>query len=233
METKIISRELSRMEAFRLLSECYSLPNHDVSDTLNYLTRHLPNVSEPAANWARHMINLTETKKNLETLRVDFAKLFVGPFQLLAAPYGSVYLDKGRSLMGNSTLDVENRYREEGLDIAKDFKDAPDHIIAELEFMYYLIFREIEAFSNSNLETAIGFIEKQKCFLESHLLVWVPEFTARIIENAGTLFYQNLAKATQSFLLENYRIVCAALNFGDLNSIKTSSNKYTPDAIKI
>ncbi len=200
------------------MSECYFLPNPGLSDTLKSLELHLGNVGTPAANCVRHMSKVTENGQNLESLKVDFAKLFVGPYQLLAAPYGSVYLENGRTLMGNSTIDVENRYREEGLNTAKDFKDAPDHITAELEFMYYLIFREIEAVSNSNMEKAIGFVQKQKYFLESHLLAWVPEFVGNIIENADTLFYQNLAKATQMFLLENYQVICSTLDSGHLNS---------------
>ena len=113
--------------------------------------------------------------------------------------------------MGNSTLDVKNRYREAGLDTAKTFKDAPDHISAELEFMYYLIFKEIEAFANSDIETAVNFIQRQKSFLEDHLMVWVPEFAKSIMENAENPFYPNLAKATTAFLEENYRIVGSIL----------------------
>jgi TorA maturation chaperone TorD len=126
----------------------------------------------------------------------------------LATPYGSVYLDGERKMMGGSTLDVRSRYREAGLDTAKNFKDAPDHISAELEFMYYLIFKEIEAFAESDTEAAMGFIQKQKSFLEDHLMAWVPEFAKNIIENAENPFYPNLAKATESFLQENYQIVC-------------------------
>ena len=104
--------------------------------------------------------------------------------------------------------------------MAKDFKEAPDHITAELEFMYYLIFKEIEAFSNSDPETAIGFIQKQKSFLEDHLMAWVPEFAVDIIENAETSFYQNLAKTTETFLKQNYQVVCSVLDSGQLNSEK-------------
>ena len=100
------------------------------------------------------------------------------------------------------------------------FKDAPDHITAELEFLYYLIFKEIEAFSNSDIETAIGFIQKLKSFLEDHLMAWVPEFANSIIEHAETPFYPNLAKATQMFLKENYQVVCSVLDSGQLNSEK-------------
>jgi len=221
METKnLLNHELSRMEAFRLLSECYFLPNPDLSDTLDNLELHLANVSETAANCVRRMRKEIQNGQNFEALKVDFARLFVGPYKLLAPPYGSVYLDDGRTIMGDSTLDVKNRYREEGLDTAKNFKDAPDHITAELEFMYYLIFKEIKAFFNSDIETAIGFIQKQKYFLESHLIAWIPEFTGNIIEEAETLFYQNIAKTTETFLKENYQVVCAALDSGQLNSEK-------------
>ena len=221
METKnLVNHELSRMEAFRHLSECYFPPDSGLSDTLKNLELHLANVSELAAKCARRMRKEIKNGQNFEALKVDFAKLFVGPYQLLAAPYGSVYLDNGRTLMGDSTLDVKNRYREEGLDTAKDFKDAPDHITAELEFMHYLVFKEIEAFLDSDIEIALDFIQKQKCFLERHLLAWISEFAGNIIGNAEALFYQNLAKATETFLKENYQIVCAALDSGQLNSEK-------------
>ncbi|MBM2831889.1 MAG: torD6, partial [Dehalococcoidia bacterium] len=41
--------------------------------------------------------------------------LFVGPYRLLAPPYWSAYLEDARVVMGDSTMDVKNRYREEGL----------------------------------------------------------------------------------------------------------------------
>ena len=122
--------------------------------------------------------------------------------------------------MGDSTLDVRNRYREAGLDTSKTFKDAPDHIGAELEFMYYLIFKEIEAFANADIERAIGFVQRQKSFLEDHLMAWVPEFANSITENAENPFYLNLAKATETFLKENYEIVCTFLDSKKMNSEK-------------
>ena len=158
---KMLNHELSRMEAFRLLSECYFLPNSDLCDILNNLKLHLANVSESGTKCVRRMHKEIKNGQDFEALKIDFAKLFIGPYVLLAAPYGSVYLDNGRIIMGDSTYEVKNIYRNEGLDAARNFKDAPDHITAELEFMYYLIFKEIEAFSNSDIEDAICFFQKQ------------------------------------------------------------------------
>jgi len=224
MQTKnLLNDESSRMEAFQLLSDCYFLPDPGLSEKLETLERTMANVCVPAVVFIQYMRKEFGAGTNLDQLKVDFSKLFVGPYKLFAAPYGSVYLDSERKIMGDSTLDVKKRYREAGLDTAKNFKDAPDHISAELEFMYYLIFKEIEAFSNSDTETGIGFIQKQKSFLEGHLLAWVPEFADSIIEYAENPFYLNLAKATKAFLKENYQVVCSVLDSG---SIQPDSEKH-------
>jgi len=214
METKnLLDDESSRMEAFHLLSACYFLPEPELSEKLDNLEGHMATVCEPALGFIQEMRTRFEAGSNMEALTVDFSKLFVGPYELFAAPYGSVYLDDQRKVMGDSTLDVKNRYREAGLDTAKNFKEAPDHIAAELEFMHYLIFKEIEAFANSDGQTAIDLIHKQKSFLEDHLMAWVPKFSAHIAEHAGTVFYQNLAKATETFIKRNYQVVNDFLEF--------------------
>jgi TorA maturation chaperone TorD len=221
METKnLLNDKSSRMESFRMLSDCYFLPDPRLSEKLDILELHMTKLCEPALGFVQKMRTAFEAGADIEPLKIDFSKLFVGPYKLFAAPYGSVYLDGERKVMGDSTLDVKSRYREAGLDTADHFKDAPDHIAAELEFMYYLIFKEIEAYSNLDMETAIGFIQKQKYFMEDHLMAWVPQFANSIIEHAENPFYPNLAKATEAFLKENYEIVCAILGSKKLNSEK-------------
>ena len=221
METEnLLNHESSRMTAFRMLSDCFLLPDPGLSEKLENLEFSMANVFESAVPFVQNMRDEFKDGADLEPLKVDFSKLFVGPYEMSAAPYGSVYLEEGRKMMGDSTLDVKNRYREAGLDTAKTFKDAPDHISAELEFMYYLIFKEIKAFSKSDTETAISFIQKQKSFLKDHLMVWVPQFANCITENAENPFYLNLAKATEAVLKENYEIVCTFLDFKKMNSEK-------------
>ena len=221
METKnLLEHESSRMAAFRLLSDCFFLPDPGLSEKLETLEFNMANGCEPAVEWVQKMRKEFKAGADFESLKVDFSKLFVGPYKLSAAPYGSVYLEADRKMMGASTLDVRNRYREAGLDTAKTFKDAPDHISAELEFMYYLIFKEIEAFAKADIETAIGFIQRQKSFLEDHLMAWVPEFAKGIIENAEYPFYPNLARATRTFLEENHEFVCTFLDSNNTNPEK-------------
>jgi TorA maturation chaperone TorD len=137
---------------------------------------------------------------DVEQLKIEFSKLFVGPFKLLAPPYGSVYLEPGRRVMGDSTIDARNWYREAGLDFSDNLKEAPDHITIELEFVYYLIYKELEAIANSDGEAALATLNKRKGFLVNHLGAWVSGFADKVEENAETDFYKDLARLTNAFV---------------------------------
>ena len=189
-------RKENRRDAYKLLSACYYLPEEETRATLAELEQAMAGEYAEAAEHVSRMMGETE----IEQLKIDYARLFVGPFKLLAPPYGSVYLDGGRRVMGDSTLDAQKRYREVGLDISGEIERVPDHIAIELEFMYYLVFKEIEALGNSDVENAVDCLEKQQGFLEDHLGVWAPKLADAMEENAETEFYRDLGRATRVFV---------------------------------
>ena len=204
METKnLLNIESSRMETFLLLSDCYRLPDQTLLEKINHPENHLANFSESISLVVKQMRSESDANTLIEQLKIDHSKLFVGPYNLLAPPYGSVYLDGERKIMGDSTLDVIRRYREAGLQTADSFKDAPDHISAELDFMYYLIFKELEAISGSDIQSAIGYVLMHQAFLEDHLMAWTHEFAASIKKHAENPFYPRLAETTETFLKES------------------------------
>jgi TorA maturation chaperone TorD len=199
----LLVREKARGESFRLLSECYNLPSEALNETLTNMVLEFGPICSTAALYAERMKKAIEKLDDLQSLRVDYARLFVGPYELLAPPYGSVYLDGERRVMGDSTVKVGKVYRRAGVDISNDFHETPDHIAAELEFMYFLIFKEVRSLGESDVGRAIDFLNQQKAFLKDHLWSWVPGFTEKVEEVAGTEFYKNLARATRAFLEEN------------------------------
>jgi TorA maturation chaperone TorD len=138
-----------------------------------------------------------------EDLLVEYAKLFVGPYELKAAPYGSIYLDDGRKIMGDSTMEVLKIYKDEGLSIDDNFKELPDHIAVELEFMYYLIFKEIEAMEKSDDKKAAYFIEVQERFLRRFLGRWVKPFCDEIMKGTENEFYPALAECLSTFVVKS------------------------------
>lgn len=188
--------ELNRRDSYKLVSTYYYLPEENTIESLTGLEEALGRVCVEAAE---HVADIRE-ETDIDQLTLDYSRLFVGPFELLAPPYGSVYLDTGRRVMGDSTMDVKHRYREVGLDLSRTLKEAPDHIAVELEFMYYLIFKEIEAMEKAELENVMDYLRMQKEFLEDHLGAWVDRFADAVAKNASTDFYRDIAKATKVFV---------------------------------
>ncbi len=193
---ELLPREEYRRDSYKLLSECYYLPDEKLIKILNGLEKSRDRLYSEIA---RTIPGISD----VESLKIDYSKLFVGPYGLLAPPYGSMYLEDTSRVMGNSTMDVRSKYEEEGLDVS--LKEAPDHIAIELEFMYFLIFKEIEAIRNSDSGNTTSYLEKQKVFLETHLGIWVSEFADNVKVNAQTEFYKNLALLTKSFIKKDLK----------------------------
>jgi len=199
----LIDYETARNGAYKGLAECYHQPGPQMGAALKNLERCLTVLDSLSVNHISLMRSEWATlEKNIDELQVEYARLFIGPYSLAAPPYGSVYLDGRQQVMGHSTMDVTKRYSEAGLELAENFKEAPDHIAAELEFMHVLICREMEAIHRDNREGVLENIGLQKSFLEKHLGAWASPFSTRLSENAGTAFYRHLAIATQKFLIE-------------------------------
>ena len=61
-----------------------------------------------------------------QTLLVDYTRLFLGPVNALARPYGSVWLSGEASLMQDSSMAVLGIYREGGFDLSeRPFANCP------------------------------------------------------------------------------------------------------------
>jgi TorA maturation chaperone TorD len=196
------SHEQIRGDCYRFFAACFYLPQKEVftqENLLEDLTMSLKKVCPEAAQFSLKMITALTNYSN-EDVSVEYAKLFVGPFELKAPPYGSVYLDKGGRVMGDSTMEVIKAYQEQGLSIDDEFKEVPDHISAELEFMYYLIYKEVEALKRGEKKKALKWIEPQEAFFNTFLMPWVPAFCVRIKQGTDNEFYKSLADCFSSFI---------------------------------
>jgi TorA maturation chaperone TorD len=135
-----------------------------------------------------------------DELLLDYTRLFLGPNEILAKPYGSVWLTGEKSLMQDATMAVLDLYREGGFDLAEDFRELPDHIAAELEFLYLLIFRENRAREEGVSSAAAAIRSLRRRFLAEHLGAWAGEFGAALRNGAATAFYRLLSELTVEFV---------------------------------
>lgn len=191
---EFVSREKLRADSFRLLAASFYEPQRGIFEEglLHNLAGSLKMPCPVAADYAAEMIKLLSAYSD-EELLVDYSRLFVGPAELLAAPYGSVYLEKDRRVMGDSTMAVLDFYKSRGLVMDGDFKELPDHIAVELEFMYYLVFKEIEALELPDMTAAAAVLESQEFFMNKFLCPWADKLADKMMEGAETAFYRALA----------------------------------------
>ncbi len=192
---------LRRADSYKFLSECYYLPDAELIQKVAVAAEIDPSFAEPALH--------APSDSEIDALTLDFTSLFIGPYKLLAPPYGSVYLEDNR-IMGESTLDIRNLYESEGLDVI--IKDAPDHIAMELEFVYFLISKQIAAIRDNDLQTLQSYLLKQSSFLNVHLGRWLPQLAENVQKHAQTDFYRNLASVTDKHVRSDIAILARHAN---------------------
>lgn len=91
-------------------------------------------------------------------------------------------------------------YAEGGFEIDDGFRELPDHVAAELEFLYLLLFRRAEALRNANADDDARYRDLQRRFLDEHLGRWAAPFAAAIQDGAQSAFYRELAALTEGFV---------------------------------
>lgn len=199
-----IEVERLRGDCFRLLAVCFYPPEKKMligEGVPENLHRLLGEVCPEAASSTGRMAGALSRAAETD-LAVAHAKLFVGPFGLQAPPYGSVYLDSGGRMMGDSTIEVLRMYRRAGLALKDEFGDAPDHIAAELEFMYFLVAKEIRAIRHGKRNDASGYLEMQREFHGKYLRPWVEPFCKKISTGSEHEFYRLLADGLSAFIMK-------------------------------
>lgn len=216
MEQNAIFQQ-QRANCYKLLSLCYYQPDKEITSIIQALKTELASFSTEGGELLDDIIaELEQHKEDHNYFLVDYARLFVGPFNVLASPYSSVYLDHERRVMGDSTMDAIKMYQKAGLEINGELKDVPDHIKVELEFMQYLILKNISLNDSSGEDDSAGDnraednpagdninLELQRIFLFNHLALWLPDFCQTVTKNAQTVLYKNLAEVTQIFVSQD------------------------------
>jgi len=203
----------TREDIYRLLAACYYSPTASLleENCCGSLASLLERVAPDASHYASDAAALGG-KSSLQSLTVEHARLFIGPFQLVAPPYGSIHLDGARTVMGDSTAMVAAFYHSCGLHLADDFHELPDHFTVELEFMSFLAFKQRQAEISSNKSEVARYISLQREFLERFLMPWLEPFTSAIITDGEAPFYEAIARCTAAFIVADFEALSCANN---------------------
>ncbi len=185
----------------RLLAACYYEPAPEFSEErlFDSLIEAAGHIDADLAARARDLKSAFESVTPQDLL-VDYAHLFLGPVGTLAVPYESAWLAKG----GESVVDVmqalDDLYADGGFEVDPDFRDLPDHLAVELEFLYTLLFRRAAAVRDGG-DAAFKEIEVlSERLISGHLDRWFPDFQTAVLEGAQCRFYRELADLTALFI---------------------------------
>ena len=203
METEDFIRiEKAKATSFNLMTALLCQPTEELISNANFfenLKTSFKIVSPECVKNVEQM-QLALKKYSQLNLLVEYTKLFIGPFKTLVPPYSSLYFG-GNSLMSEETVWVINFYEKVGLSFdLKAIKDAPDHVAVETEFLYYLIFSEIEEYEAGNMDNALYLWNSQREFFLKHYKQWLPKFSKKILENTNNDYYKALAACIDKFV---------------------------------
>ncbi len=181
-------------DMFALFSKAFYRPEKDVAGP--WITCCLREINDRFALGFEGQIReleqwLTENDR-LHALRLEHSRLFVGPFSLPAPPYESCYREN--RVMGDCTMDVKRYYRLAGLEVSAEFKDAPDHVVLETDFLSKLYEAENDALEREDLVEAERLRGLRDGFIREHAGLWLSSF-ALAVKNSASLPYYALLSA--------------------------------------
>ena len=145
----------------------------------------------------------TPADQLLESLAVEFTRLFLFSPDGRLAPYESLQRPKASGLLqGPESEEVSAYIEAAGFNYSNKFKEMPDHISVQLEFLAHLLQEESSAWKKGKTEDAINAIRLQNEFFNRFCGTWVFSFMEKVIASSEMVFYRSLARFTADFLNE-------------------------------
>ena len=123
-------------------------------------------------------------------LAVERTRLLCGLAKSYGAPppYESVFRED--KLPGESTIAVTQAYSEAGFEPPVPEAGPADHLGAELRFLALLCHREAEAWGSDEHPDASGWVERERAFLDDHVLLWIPEHCEHLVALAESTYHR-------------------------------------------
>ena len=150
--------------------------------------------------------------EQLGTLTWDFNRLFVGPGEMLATPWESVYRSKTKLTFQEPTLQVRELYERFGVRAPAIHREPDDHLGLELAFVATLSDLAARAAAAADAPQLTKCFETQKDFLRDHLLAWAPTCLGLVEKHAETAYYRGAALLGLGSLAESARLCGAGPN---------------------
>lgn len=130
----------------------------------------------------------------------EFMNLFKVPGGQYITPYESVFCDArdvgGRQvkglLMGQSAVNVRKWYKLAAVEISDDYKDLPDHIGLELNFLAHLCGKEQEFAAAGDQKRLTRAWEIERDFLAAHVVSWATPLRDKLYDKSQHAYFRTV-----------------------------------------
>jgi putative dimethyl sulfoxide reductase chaperone len=158
-------------------------------------------IEELSASLHRFMARLHACRQGIEDIRSEYLRLFDVGREV--SPYETEYMTGKASRKSFELADITGFYRAFGFGISQGvpFKEAPDHISVELEFMAILVWKEAFALENKQKEGLEIVRDARMKFFKEHLAKWGFFFCRKVSETRGDVFYKSLSDLLRLVLI--------------------------------
>lgn len=129
-------------------------------------------------------------------LSADYCDLFLKSDKNAALPYASMYIGKQGLLNDVPAQEMAALMSKHGIAVSESLNEPADHIAIELDFLGNLIIRSNELEQEKHLDEAL--IE-QESFIQTHILSWIPQFSAKCDQYDEFGFYASVAQVLVAF----------------------------------
>lgn len=129
--------------------------------------------------------------------RTEYARLFLGPREVVAPLHESAYLSGTSRMFTAETLAVRSFYEYLGYKMKAKNREPEDAVGVEFEFLRNLCTRCIHLLENhldSSIDEVRQLLGYQRDFKAQHLDRWAREFSRRVVENDKSGFYAAWAR---------------------------------------
>ncbi|WP_353570945.1 molecular chaperone TorD family protein [Candidatus Albibeggiatoa sp. nov. BB20] len=136
----------------------------------------------------------------LNGLAADFAAIFLNS-SVGVSPYESVWISEESITHQESMFEMRDWYQKYELAAENWRVRADDHLVLQLEFIAHL----------TQLTDDPQSLPNAALFMDEHILRWISDFSAVVVERCGTPFYAGLVMLTTQYLDELRDVIASIL----------------------
>jgi len=186
--TREYLRELAQDQVLKIISAKYpeSELMHSTADFLRAV---------------EELLNIDE--QQLIDVWAEYTRLFIAP-RPIAIPFEAI--QRTGLFKGRSWEEVRKWFLEDGF-VLEDKSVLEDHAGVELEYIAKTCLKSYELLTKGSIEDFMKILERQRKFMEEHIMKWIPRLCDIISQNSRNSFYKAFAKFAKNFLEEDYQLL--------------------------